>query len=98
MPTNPYAPPKEVEGRAKAGIAPILWLVVGCAAATALFWPCLMAAVFATLPSATFGPGEDHGVALIAELEMRLVLSAVLSLPLAVIGGVLVMVVGNRRR
>jgi hypothetical protein len=78
-------------------LAWIIWLVVGCAAVTALAWPCLTAAFLAGLP---WGPIEelDHGIAVQAELMGRLIVSAAIALPLAVIGGVLVMLVGNHRR
>lgn len=92
MPTNPYQPPKEV---GTASSSWIIWLVVGCTAVTVVAWPCLTVAFLAGLP---WGPIEepDHGIAVRAELMGRLVVSAAVSLPIAVIGGVLVMLVGNR--
>lgn len=97
MTTNPFEPPKEVTEGAIASIAPIIWLLIGIAAATALLWPCLMMTVLAILPPPNFGPGED-GYAIRAEVEMRLVVSGAVSLPVAVIGSLLIMLAGTRRR
>jgi hypothetical protein len=98
MPTHPFEPPQEVGGGNRAGIASILWLVVGMAAATVLLWPCLMMTFLALLPWQLIGPEEDHGLAVRAEILGRLFVSAASSLPLALIESMLIMLVGNRRR
>jgi hypothetical protein len=98
MPTNPYQPPRETRDGAKAGIASIMWLVIGSAAAAALIWPCLTMSLLALVPWSPAGPGEDPVWAAHYEFQARIVLFSGTSLPLAVIGGVLVMLVGNRRR
>jgi hypothetical protein len=92
--TNPFEPPKEV-GVGSASW--ILWLVIGSAAVTLVAWPCFTLALMAGLP---WGPIEepDHGIAVHAELYGRLVVSAAISLPLAVIVGLAAMLVGNHRR
>ena len=95
MPINSYEPPKEVNSEwagSKRAIA------IGCAAATAMVWPCLMLTVLAILPEPVIGPAEDRAWAMRAELQTRFVLSAGVSLPLAMIGSLLVMFVGNRTR
>jgi hypothetical protein len=94
MPTNPYEAPNA--GNA-ASSSWIIWLVIGCAGVTVVAWPCLTGAFMAGLP---WGAIEepDHGLAVQAELFGRLVVSAAVSLPLAVMVGLLAMLVGNRRR
>lgn len=57
-----------------------------------------MLTFLAMLPWEPIGPEEDHGVVVEAEVLGRLIVSSALALPCAVAGGLLVMLVGNRRR